>query len=305
MNSFDELYNLVVLEEQAASPAIDPKLQAAYDKISEYVTTESSESIGEMLSKLSEDDLKKSNIDKENLDKLLKLSQKPIPLLKGTTLDDLFSPKNFVTNLYNITINAQQQPALYNEIAELYKAYTSDPTPDNLAKLIITVNLSGEEGGGSKIAKLVAGNILSTIPGTNVVASMLVAPFVPAAPQLMSLLGSFNDLGNGIPTVTRTSVLPSQILSTVTQDSAKYFIANSPAIAAGAAAASKAVSKGAEMAEKAKEKAGEIKTSVEDAIKKGMGGEGQPIYDFLKSQKRTPAVYGPRETYGHIGGEVR
>jgi len=299
MITFEKIYQLAILSENTVQllPPTNPSLNDAYLSIKKFVESYSPTPVSELLTKITEDQLKDSKVKKEDVKKVINISNKPIPFLNGMTVNDLFSPNNFVANFYNVINNADKNPETYSKVVESYKRYSNSPSSDNLANLIITVNVSGQQGKITDLANSIITKILSVVPGTAVVSSMLVGSMAAAAPQLNMLTDEFNMLGGNISTVQSSGIMPGQIIAIIGEDSVKYYLVGSvvgvAAIAKGTEMAAQAGETAAELGAKAKEKL----QGFLDNLKNSSGNSGL----FSTNKGRIPAYNPGANLRGKIG----
>jgi hypothetical protein len=303
MKKFEELYNLVVLSENTItlSQPTDSGLMPAYEKINSFVNGNKVQSISDILGKLSEEELKKANIKKEDVIKIINLTEKSIPGLNNLTVNDLFSPNYFIANLYNSLNNFKKDPTAYNSILEAYKAYKSQPNPDNLTTLIITTNTSNQTGRMSGFLRSTINGILSYMPGTSTISSLLLGSFAIIAPNMLTLSDDFNTIAGSQGL---TEVSPGQMITDVAKDSVKNYSVGMVSGAAALAAGGQALDKAKDVFGNVKDKATEITNKVIENQKEQL----QKLKDlglFNKSgSSRTPGspMVGPKiNLRGKIG----
>lgn len=301
MITFNELYDLAILNEntvQLTQPtnqnAVEP-----YNNIKKFVEGYTPTPLSEILSKITEDQLKNSKVKKEDLNKILNFTNKQIPLLNGITVNDLFSPNNFVANLYNVINNAEKNPKIYEKVVESYKQYSSNPSSDSLANLIVTVNLSNQGSKAGVFANTIITKLINIIPGTSAVNGMLMGTIAAAAPQLLLLKDDFDTLGSGIGIVQTSGISPGQIIGVVGEESVKNFtfgsIVGAGALAKGTELAAQAGETASEIGAKAKEKL----TNFLNSVKSSSGGGGLGL--FSPSKGRIPAYSPGTNLRGAIG----
>lgn len=303
MKKFEQLYKLVMLTEDTVtlSQPANSSLMPAYEKINSFVNDNKVQSLSDILSKLSEEDLKKANIKKEDVTKIINLTEKSIPGLNNLTVNDLFSPNLFVGNLYNALNNLNTDPTAYKSILEAYKAYKIQPNPDNLAALIITTNTSNQTGRMGGFLRSTIKGILSYIPGTSTISSLLLGSFAVAAPNMLILSNDLNVIAGSLGS---TGVVPGQIITDVAKDSVKNYSVGMVSGAAALAAGSQALDKAKDVYGNVKDKATEITNKVIENQKEQL----QKLKDlglFNKSgSPRTPGtpMVGPKlNLRGKIG----
>lgn len=257
MKKFKDLYRLAFLAESniTLTQPSDPNLLPAYEKINGFVNGNKVTPVSELLSKLSPEDIEKSNIKKEDIDKVIDLAKRPIPGLNNITTDDLFSPNMLVGNIYN----SLRDPDSYNLIMETYKNYKSNPTSDNLAVLVITINTINQKGRvGSFIRSTITG-LLNYVPGTSTVSSLMLGSIAIASPNMMILSNDFNSLSQG------TDI--GSMINDISKDSVKYYAIGAAKGAAAIAAGGKAIDKAGDIASDIKNKSSDLLNKIKERQK--------------------------------------
>lgn len=262
MKKFDDLYNLVLIAEnniQLSQPS-SSNFVNAYEKINSFVQTGNVESISDLLGKINYEQLEKSNIKKEDITKVINLANKSIPGLNGMTLNDLFSPKYFIANLYNALNNYNTNPEPYNSILEAYQEYKKQPNPDTLANLIIVTNTVNVVGKLGVFLKTTLRGILTYLPGTTTMSSLLLGSIAISSTSMLTLTDDLNSM----VAPNSSNLPPGQILTDVVKDSIKYYAIGAVSGAAALTAGGKAIDKTKEVAGNIKDKASEIANKVID-----------------------------------------
>lgn len=285
MKNFNKLYESLLLKESVVilSYPSNDSFKDSYDRINTFVNSGQFKSLSEIITTLELEKIKQLNMTKDQVDKVINLTQKRIPGLNGVTVEYLFLPNNLVASLYNAANNADKDPKRYEFIVEAYKTYKNNSTSDTLASLIIAINTSDQSGRLASMVRTSINGMIKVIPGTGLVATILAGSIAQASTNLLPLTTDLNNVGSNVAVVKNSGLMPGTILEDITKQSVKGFSMLSVGAFAGNMG-DKALTKATELTDKAKEKSKEyLDKAKEELTKLGQKNGGSNPYPAIRT----------------------